>query len=64
MSMNDFHSRLSSNRNEGLLLSALRKLTQVADLKSLFSDDKPLGDWYVWDEGGGPPPVRLATDAA
>jgi hypothetical protein len=47
MSIRDFHSQLVSGNNKNNLFGVLRKLSQVADPKSLFTDE-PATDWPYW----------------
>jgi hypothetical protein len=47
MSIRDFHSQLVSGNNKNNLFGALRKLSQIADPKSLFTDE-PANEWPYW----------------
>ena len=47
MSIQDFHSQLVSGNNKNLF-SALRRLSQIADPKSLFQQS-PTVDWPSWN---------------
>jgi len=47
MSIRDFHSQLVSCNNKNNLLGALRRLSQIADPKSLFQES-PTVDWPSW----------------
>jgi hypothetical protein len=47
MSIRDFHAQLVSGNNKNNLFGALRKLSQVADPKSLFTDE-PANEWPYW----------------
>jgi hypothetical protein len=50
MSIHEFHFRFVSRNESGLLFSALRRLSQLNDLKSLAFDDVAWGEWP--DSGG------------
>jgi len=47
MSIRDFHSQLVSGNNKNNLFGALRRLSQIADPKSLFQES-PTVDWPTW----------------
>jgi len=47
MSIRDFHSQLVSGNNKNNLFGALRRLSQIADPKSLFQES-PTVDWPNW----------------
>ena len=51
MSIREFHSQLVSGNNKNALFVALRKLSLIADPKSLFNEE-PAADWPLWNEGG------------
>jgi hypothetical protein len=51
MSIREFHSQLVSGNNKNALLVALRKLSLVADPKSLFAEE-PAADWPLWSDDG------------
>jgi hypothetical protein len=50
MSIREFHSQLVSGNNKNALIEALRKLSLIADPKSLFAEE-PAADWPLWDGG-------------
>jgi hypothetical protein len=47
MSIRDFHAQLVSGNNKNYLFGALRKLSQIADPKSLFTEE-PANEWPYW----------------
>jgi hypothetical protein len=47
MSIRDFHAQLVSGNNKNNLFGALRKLSQIADPRSLFTDE-PANEWPYW----------------
>jgi|GEM_PF-5299640 hypothetical protein len=47
MSIRDFHSQLVSGNNKNNLFGALRRLSQIADPKSLFQES-PTVEWPSW----------------
>jgi hypothetical protein len=49
MSIRDFHSKFVSASPENALFRALRKLSQLDDLKSMVAkDDEPVLGWGEW----------------
>ena len=49
MHIHDFHSKFASMNEEDHLFRALRKLSLVEDLKSMFEGDGILNiDWIPW----------------
>jgi hypothetical protein len=50
MSIREFHSQLVSGNNKNALFVALRKLSLIADPKSLF-EEEPAGEWPIWNDG-------------
>jgi hypothetical protein len=50
MSIREFHSQLVSGNNKNALIEALRKLSLIADPKSLFTEETS-ADWPLWDGG-------------
>lgn len=50
MSIRDFHAQLVSGNNKSSLFDALRKLSLIADPKSLFNEE-PAEDWPLWNDG-------------
>ncbi len=54
MSIYDFHSKLVSGKEEGLLFEALRKLKGIESPKALTAVE-PAAPWSVWmDEADAP----------
>lgn len=52
MSIYDFHSKLVSGKEEGLLFEALRKLKGIESLKALTTLE-PAAPWSVWTDEPG-----------
>jgi hypothetical protein len=50
MRIHDFHATLQQNERGEDLMSALRQITQVKDLKRLAADETTPG-WIPWDSG-------------
>lgn len=50
MHIHDFHSKLTSTNEEGLLFEALRSLSQVEDPQAMFNGDgaSTQGNWATW----------------
>jgi hypothetical protein len=62
MSIREFHSQLvSGNNKNNLLLSALRKLSQVANPQSLFTEE-PAAEWPYWSASQNRSSLRPAAD--
>ncbi len=61
MSIRDFHSQLVSGNNKNNLFGALRRLSQIADPKSLFQES-PTVDWPAWS-GSSRQALQLAPQA-
>ena len=61
MSIRDFHAQLVSGNNKNILFGALRRLSEIADPKSLFTD-MPAADWPTWGET--PPESGLSAAQA
>lgn len=55
MSIHDFHSKLISERDEGRLMEALRKLkrSSVDAWKAEDGSSQPTAGWTVWEEASG-----------
>jgi hypothetical protein len=51
MSIQDFHSRLTTTADQSALMAALLQLTAVEDPAAVTGDDEPLGYWGVWTTG-------------
>jgi hypothetical protein len=50
MSIQDFHSQLTSDTDQDALMSALRALSQVEDLATVAGpSDAPQVGWGIWD---------------
>ena len=52
MSIHDFHSKLTSGKEEGKLFEVLRKLKGIES--SLVTEQEPVS-WNQWSEDGGLP---------
>ncbi len=50
MHIHDFHSKLTSTNEGGVLFEALRSLSRVEDPRAMFNDDNPIlmGEWPQW----------------
>ncbi len=50
MHIHDFHSKLTSTNEGGLLFEALRSLSQVEDPQAMFNGDADsvMGNWTTW----------------
>ncbi|HEY0515096.1 MAG TPA: hypothetical protein VGH73_24585 [Thermoanaerobaculia bacterium] len=65
MHIHDFHSKLTSNGvaagEEGSLFQALRNLSLVEDIQTLFAQgtDDVLVDWVAWPPAGADAPYSL-----
>lgn len=60
MLIHDFHSKMVSGKEEGMLIEALRRLRKLENITLLMSasTDQEAGAWNVWAEdetsaGGG-----------
>lgn len=53
MQIQDFHSKLTSGNEPGILFQALRNLSLVEDVQSIFDGDSIDVDWGAWPPGGG-----------
>lgn len=47
MTIREFHSQLVAGNDKNVLFNALRKLSTLADPKSLFDETTP-NDWPMW----------------
>jgi len=61
MTIREFHSQLVSGNNKNNLFGALRRLSQIADPKSLFQESSTI-DWPNWS--GAERSSLLVTQAA
>jgi hypothetical protein len=54
MRISDFHSKLTSKQEEGNLFQALRTLSLVEDVQTMFAGetDDVLIDWVAWPPMG------------
>jgi hypothetical protein len=50
MSIREFHAQLVSGNNKNQLFAALRRLSTLADPKSLFNETVNT-DWPLWTDG-------------
>ena len=51
MSIQDFHSKLSSRSENSVLFEALRHLRRLEDVQSLlFQEDSAAGGWNPWTD--------------
>jgi hypothetical protein len=63
MSIHDFHSKLTSEREEGRLFEALRRLKGIESLKAVAAQEP--ATWNQWTDGSeGLPGSSLATAKA
>lgn len=60
MSMKDFHAKLVSAADQNPLFAALRKLSQVTDMKRLM-DEEPNNEWPVWSQEPDPGPSLVTA---
>jgi hypothetical protein len=53
MQIQDFHSKLTSGNEPGILFQALRNLSLVEDVQSVFDVNTIDVDWGAWPPAGG-----------
>jgi hypothetical protein len=52
MQIQDFHSKLTSGNEPGILFQALRNLSLVEDVQAVFDGSMADVDWGSWPPGG------------
>jgi hypothetical protein len=57
MSIQDFHSTLSSQDESNALFDALRRLRQLKDFRGLLLAEE--AGWYPWNDGSELPPPAV-----
>lgn len=60
MSIHDFHSKLSSRNENGILIEALRQLRRIDNVRSLLFSEEASGGWNPWADATEYPPAARA----